>query len=80
MAKSKGNYHKKKKRSQNDRHVQRATNGSNLPKPTENKNVYTKEYLDYKHEKETTKPLILRIFVVALAFVILLGFVIAPLF
>ncbi len=80
MAKSKGNHHKNKRRSQSKSQIKQVVNRENLQQPTENKNVYTQEYLDYKQQQESTKPLALRIFVVALACVILVGFVIAPLF
>lgn len=78
MAKSKSKHPKKKNYRQ--KHIKQTVTNSNLQKPTENKNVYTQEYLDYKHQQEDTKPLILRIFVIILVCVILVGFVIAPLF
>ncbi|MGN1411790.1 MAG: hypothetical protein ACI4WH_04665 [Oscillospiraceae bacterium] len=78
MAKSKSKHPKKKNYRQ--KNIKQTVNQKNLQRPTENKNVYTQEYLDYKHQQEDTKPLILRIFVIILVCVILVGFVIAPLF
>ncbi|MCD7799894.1 MAG: hypothetical protein LUG94_01615 [Ruminococcus sp.] len=44
-----------------------------------NKDIYTDEYKHQKEYQESQKPLILRLFVVAVACVIFLSFVILPL-
>ncbi|MBS6444495.1 MAG: hypothetical protein KH373_01665 [Ruminococcus sp.] len=43
-----------------------------------NKDVYTEEYKREKEYQETQKPLLLRIFVIAVACVLLLSFIILP--
>lgn len=44
-----------------------------------NKNVYTDEYMAKKEYENTEKPLLLRLFVIAVACVVFLGFVVFPL-
>lgn len=43
-----------------------------------NKDVYTEEYKREKEYQQTQKPLLLRIFVIAVACVLLLSFIILP--
>jgi hypothetical protein len=71
MAKSKRKYPKKK-------NYQNSTINDNIT-IKQNKDVYTEEYKAQKAYQESQKPLLLRIFVVAVACVVFLSFVILPL-
>lgn len=78
MAKSKSRYPKKKNYQHNTSKIKQ-TNNNNLGKPNENKNVYTQEYLEYKKQQESQRPLFMRILGIALVCIMIIGFVISPL-
>lgn len=78
MAKSKSRYPKKKNYQHNTSKIKQINN-NNLDKPTENKNVYTQEYLEHKKQQQSERPLFMRILGIALVCIMIIGFVISPL-
>jgi len=77
MAKSKKKYPTKK--NNNYQKISNSYKNGDNTTVKHNKNAYTDDYKEYKAYKETQKPLLLRLFVIALACIIFLSFVILPL-
>lgn len=71
MAKSKKKYPKKR--------VNNTHQNSNNITVKHNKNVYTDEYMAKKEYQNTEKSVLFRLFVIVVACVVFLGFVVLPL-